>query len=87
MQGTTLYIGNIGAKASKGQLSELFSQYGRVVDIKIIGKNAFGFIEMSEESEAEKAKNALNGFSIEGQSLVVNDAKPPAYNRGRSFRQ
>ena len=87
MQGTTLYIGNIGATASKGQLSDLFSQYGRVVDIKILGKNAFGFVEMSEESEAEKAKDALNGFSIEGQSLVVNEARPPAHARGRNFRR
>ncbi|MBN1531074.1 MAG: RNA-binding protein [Spirochaetes bacterium] len=87
MQGSTLYIGNIGAKASKGLLNDLFSRYGRVIEIKILGKNAFGFVEMSEESEAIKAKDALNGFNIEGRNLIVNEARPPAYARGRNFRR
>ncbi len=87
MTGTKLYIGNIGSSASRQQLRELFAGYGEVLDVTIIGRNAFGFIEMGEQTEAEAAKTALNGYSLEGKDLVVNDAKPTAYNRGRNYRR
>ena len=87
MQGKKLYVGNIGVTASKKQLHELFSGYGEVLDIRIIGKNAFGFIEMSSETEAENAKNSLNGYTLDGQALKVNEAKPANDARGRNYRR
>ena len=87
MQGRTLYIGNLSETLRKEKLIELFSAYGSVIDIKIVGYNAFGFIEMSNQIEAENAKNSLNGYTIDGSSLKVDEARPKNYrNSGRSNR-
>ena len=81
MQGRTLYIGNLCDSLRKETLIELFSTYGKVTDIKIVGSNAFGFIEMSSETEAENAKNSLNGHTIEGYKLKVDEARPKNFKR------
>ncbi len=87
MQGRTLYIGNMSDSLRKETLIELFSAYGSVIDVKIVGYNAFGFIEMSSQTEAENAKNSLNGYNIEGNSLTVNEARPKIYRKsGNSNR-
>jgi len=87
MQGRTLYIGNMSDSLRKETLIELFSAYGSVIDVKIVGYNAFGFIEMSNQTEAENAKNSLNGFNIEGNSLKVDEARPKVYRKsGNSNR-
>ena len=87
MQGRTLYIGNLSDSLRKEKLIELFSAYGSVIDIKIVGSNAFGFIEMSNQTEAENAKNLLNGYTIDGSNLKVDEARPKNYrNSGRSNR-
>jgi RNA recognition motif-containing protein len=87
MQGRTLYIGNMSDSLRKETLVELFSAYGSVIDVKIVGYNAFGFIEMSNQTEAENAKNSLNGYNIEGNSLKVDEARPKIYKRsGNSNR-
>jgi RNA recognition motif-containing protein len=84
MQGRTLYIGNMSDSLRKETLVELFSAYGSVLDVKIVGYNAFGFIEMSNQTEAENAKNSLNGFNIEGNSLKVDEARPKVYRRSNN---
>jgi RNA recognition motif-containing protein len=81
MQGRTLYIGNLSDSIRKETLIDLFSAYGKVTEIKIVGYNAFGFIEMSSETEAENAKNSLNGHTIEGNKLKVDEARPKNYRR------
>ena len=88
MQGSTLYVGNLSSFATKEKLHELFSGYGNIVHIKIIGDNAFGFIEMSNQSEAENARNSLNGYNFEGNNLKVGEARPKNYNtRARNPRR
>lgn len=87
MQGRTLYIGNLSVSLRKEKLVELFSEYGNVLDVKIIGSNAFGFVELSNQDEAEKAKNALSGYMLEGCSLKIGEARPKNYKKsGNSNR-
>ncbi len=89
MHGSKLFVGNISYSASDQQLKDLFAQHGTVVDLRIIGDKGFGFVEMSSQSEAENAKNALDGFNLEGRNLRVDEARPKGEKRGgggRGFR-
>ncbi|MEN6318116.1 MAG: RNA-binding protein [Syntrophaceae bacterium] len=84
MQGNKLYVGNLGYSVTIDQLQELFSSYGNVQHVNIIEGKGFGFVEMSNQSEAEKAKKALNGTDFKGRSLKINEALP---DRGRQRRE
>ena len=81
MQGRTLYIGNLNLSLRKEKLSELFSGYGTVLEVKIVGDNAFGFVEMSSADEAENAMKSLNGYTLEGLKLKVDEARPKNYKK------
>ncbi|WP_457560798.1 RNA recognition motif domain-containing protein [Caminibacter sp.] len=76
----TIYVGNINYNASADELKELFSQYGEVLNAKIItdretGRSkGFGFIDM--ESGAETAIEELDGKEFQGRRLRVNEARP-----------
>lgn len=80
--GKRLYVGNLPYSATDEQLSERFSQYGAVESVKVImdkisGRSkGFGFVEMASDDEAQKAIEALNGSSLDGRSIVVNEARP-----------
>ncbi len=87
MQGRTLYIGNLSDSLRKEKLIELFSGFGSVLDVKIVGYNAFGFIEMSNRQEAENAKESLNGYEIEGYNLKVDEARPKIYKKSGNSRR
>lgn len=87
MQGKTLYVGNLTPTVNRNQLKELFSGYGNVVDVKIVGDNAFGFIEMSTQVEAETAKTSLNGYNLAGGAIKVDEARPRNNNRAKGFRR
>jgi RNA recognition motif-containing protein len=87
MQGKTLYVGNLTQTVNREQLRELFGGYGSVVDVKIVGDNAFGFVEMSSTSEAESARSSLNGYNLSGGSIKVDEARPRNNNRAKSFRR
>jgi RNA recognition motif-containing protein len=64
-------------------LEELFSQYGEVKEVNIIEGKGFGFVEMSSQAEAEKAKEALDGSEFKERTLRVDEARPRE-NRPRS---
>ena len=66
MQGSKLYVGNLGYAVTIDHIQELFSNYGKVLTINIVEGKGFGFVEMSNQSEAEKAKKALNGSDFKG---------------------
>ena len=83
MQGNKLYVGNLGYSVTVDQLQELFSTYGNVENVNIVEGKGFGFVEMSNQSEAEKAKKELNGSDFKGRSLKINEAIP---DRGRQRR-
>ncbi len=87
MQGKKLYVGNLSYSVSKGELEELFSQYGVVEDIKVIEGKGFGFVEMSSQSEAEQAKETLNGSEFKGRTIRVDEAQPPRERQRRGPRK
>jgi RNA recognition motif-containing protein len=67
---------------SEDDLKEMFSSHGEVKEVKVIEGKGFGFVEMSSPTEAEKAKEALNGSNHKGRTLRVDEARPP---KERSF--
>ena len=77
MQGSRLFVGNLNYTVTAGELTDLFSKYGEVVEAKVIEGKGFGFVEMSSQSEAEEAKESLNDTDFSGRSLNVDEAKPP----------
>jgi len=87
MQGCKLYVGNLGYSVTVDQLQELFSSYGNVQRVNIVEGKGFGFVEMSSQSEAEKAKKALNGSDFKGRSLKINEALPDRGRQRRDYRR
>jgi len=78
-----LFIGNISWGASDEQLKDLFAQYGEVEEAVIVkdkfsGRSkGFGFVTFTDDAEADKATESLNGHELDGRELVVNEARPP----------
>lgn len=85
MQSNKLYVGNLNYAVTNEELSELFSNYGQVESVKIIEGKGFGFVEMGNQSEAEAAKDKLDGSEFKGRSLRVNEAKPRNNSPKRNF--
>ena len=77
MQGSKLYVGNLNYSVTKEKLDELFAKYGEVKQVTIIEGKGFGFVEMSNQTEANKAKEALNNTEFEGRTLNIDEARPP----------
>lgn len=76
MQGSTLYVGNLGLSVTAEQVRELFAGHGEVKEVRLISGRDFGFVEMASNSDAENAQQALNGSEFEGRSLKVDEARP-----------
>ena len=78
---TKIYVGNLPWRATDAQLTEIFSTHGEVVEARIItdretGRSrGFGFVTMASNDSAQNAIRALNGHSIEGRAIVVNEAR------------
>ena len=85
MQGRTLYVGNLSYSVTNKQLEELFSPHGKVQSANVIGDKGFGFVELSDNAEAEKAKEALNGTEFEGRTLKVDEAIPQKPRTDRRY--
>ena len=84
---TKLYVGNLGFSVTNEDLKSLFSNHGEVRESKLIEGKGFGFIEMSNQAEAESAKKVLNGSNFKGRTLKVDIAKPPKSKvRGQRYR-
>jgi len=79
---TKLYVGNLPFNTTENELQEMFSAAGAVQEVmlmqdKFTGKSrGFAFVTMSSEQEAQKAIAELNGKTIEGRALTVNEARP-----------
>ncbi len=76
MQGSKLYVGNLSYSVTNEQLEKIFSEHGKVQSANVIGNKGFGFVELSNSAEAEKAKEALDGKEFEGRTLKVDEARP-----------
>jgi RNA recognition motif-containing protein len=85
MQGSKLYVGNLGYAVTNSELEQLFSAYGSVKQVNVIEGKGFGFVEMSSTAEAEKAKEALDSTDFKGRNLKVDEAKPPKPRESRGY--
>jgi len=85
MQGSKLYVGNLKYSVIDEDLRELFSAYGEIVDIKVIEGKGFAFVEMSSQTEADEAKEALNETDFKGRNMFIDEAKPPRKRENRSY--
>lgn len=80
--GTKLYVGNLSYDISKTDLEQMFAAHGTVASAQVISdretqrSKGFGFVEMATDQEAQAAIAALNGKSIDGRALTVNEARP-----------
>jgi cold-inducible RNA-binding protein len=84
-----LYVGNLSFSTSSQELSELFGAIGAVTSSNIIedretGRSrGFGFVEMENKADGERAVAELNGKEVDGRELKVNEAKPQTNGGGR----
>ncbi|MBU1168783.1 MAG: RNA-binding protein [Proteobacteria bacterium] len=71
------YIGNLNMNVTEDDLRNAFSRFGEVASVKIIKdrfsgmSKGFGFLEMLDNSDADKATKALNGSDIKGQHIKI----------------
>jgi RNA recognition motif-containing protein len=79
--GKKLYVGNLAFGATSEDLEQLFSEVGTTTSASVITDRAtgrsrgFGFVEMSSDSEAERAVSELNGRDFQGRKLNVSEAR------------
>jgi len=76
MESSKLYVGNLTYSVTEAQLRELFEDFGDVKDVRVIERKGFGFVEMGNVEEAEKAMEALNETEFVGRTLRIDEARP-----------
>ena len=80
--GNKLYVGNLPYGVRDADLEQAFSQFGSVTSAKVMmerdtGRSkGFGFVEMGSDAAAQEAINGMNGQSLGGRNVVVNEARP-----------
>jgi RNA recognition motif-containing protein len=82
-----LYVGSLSYQTTEQELADLFGQVGQVVSATVItdrdsGRSkGFGFVEMSNDDEARKAIDQLNGTTLGSRQIVVNEAREKRDNQ------
>jgi RNA recognition motif-containing protein len=77
-----IYVSNLGFGVQNDELKKLFTPYGDVSSVNVIidkvtnRSRGFGFVDMPNDAAAENAIKELNGVSMEGRTIKVNEAKP-----------
>ncbi len=80
--GKKLYVGNLSYSVNDHSLQDSFAAFGSVQSAKVMtdrdsGRSkGFGFVEMSSDAEAQAAIAGMNGKSVDGRDMVVNEARP-----------
>ncbi len=80
--GNKLYVGNLPYTVRDEDLQQSFSEFGAVSSAKVMmerdtGRSkGFGFVEMGNDAQAQAAINGMNGQSLGGRSITVNEARP-----------
>jgi len=90
-----IFVGNLSFGATEDSLKSLFEAHGAVNKVNIITDRdsgqprGFGFVEMPNDAEADRAIAALNGTDLGGRTLNVNEARPKAERSsgGGNFRR
>lgn len=77
-----IYVGNLAYNLTEDELKDAFAEFGDVASVNIImdkfsgQSKGFGFVEMPNDSEANEAIKTLDGSSMSGRNVKVNQAKP-----------
>ncbi len=77
-----IYVGNLPYGVTEDELREVFAGHGEVSSVSMITdkftgqSKGFGFVEMPKQSEAEEAIKSLDGSSLKGRNIKVNQARP-----------
>jgi len=85
-----IFVGSLPFSLGEADLRESFEAYGAVDSVKIImdkftGRSkGFGFVEMANDDEAQKAIDELNGATVQGRAIVVNKSEPKPEGERRS---
>jgi cold-inducible RNA-binding protein len=83
-----IFVGNLSFTASEDAVRSMFEAYGTVDRVSIVTDRdtgqpkGFGFVEMTNDAEAERAISALNGTELNGRALTVNEARPKTERSG-----
>jgi cold-inducible RNA-binding protein len=83
-----IFVGNLSFGATEDSVRTLFETHGTVGRVNIVTDRdsgqprGFGFVEMSNDGEGEKAIAALNGTDLDGRALNVNEARPKTERSG-----
>ena len=86
-----IYVGNLDFSTSDQDLRSLFEPFGQVDNINLIRDQfsgqprGFGFVEMADDGQAEKAIQQLNGQQLGNRNITVNEARPKAARGGGGF--
>lgn len=88
-----LYVGNLSYNVTENDLRELFAQAGTVKEVMLITdrgtgqSKGFGFVEMDNQTDAEKAIRMFSNQELEGRPLTVNVARPREERRSTGSRR
>jgi RNA recognition motif-containing protein len=86
-----IFVGSLPFSIEEADLRESFEAYGAVDSVKVVtdkftGRSkGFGFVEMPNDEEAQKAIDELNGATVQGRAIVVNKSEPKPEGERRSF--
>ena len=86
-----LFVGNVDFNVTEQELRDAFGAHGTVLEAKVMtdrvtGKpRGFAFVTMSTPDEAQAAIKALNGTSLKGRNLTVNEARPKEERPGGGY--
>ncbi len=88
-----IYVGNLAPQMTEDMLKAMFNEFGEVESVKIIKdrynsqSKGYGFVEMPNNSQADKAIKALNGKFIEGKLIKINQANPDGKSKKKAFKK
>jgi cold-inducible RNA-binding protein len=83
-----IFVGNLSFDATESDVRSMFEEYGKVDRVNIVTDRdtgrarGFGFVEMSNDGEGDRAIAALSGRNMDGRTLNVNEARPKENRAG-----
>ncbi|HIJ79360.1 MAG: RNA-binding protein [Desulfobulbaceae bacterium] len=87
-----IYVGNLPHGVEEDELRGIFSEYGEIASISLIKdrfsgqSKGFGFVDMPNNSEADKVIKSLNKTTMQGRTIKVNQVEPPKKGRKNARR-
>jgi cold-inducible RNA-binding protein len=83
-----IFVGNLSFNTTEQDIRSLFEAHGSVDRVNVVTDRdtgqakGFGFVEMTNDGEGDKAIAALNGQELGGRALTINEARPKAEGAG-----